>query len=73
MGYGYMGQGQFNLAFAVFELNITLFPDEANPYDSISECFQNHGNNTMAVKYAKIGLEKLPADSTINENFREQL
>jgi tetratricopeptide (TPR) repeat protein len=73
LAYGYMGQEQYELAIDVFELNIKLYPDEANPYDSISECFQNQGNNEMAVKFAKIGLTKLPADTTLNDNFREQL
>jgi len=73
LGYGYMGQQRFELAVSVFELNIKLYPDEANPYDSISECFQNQGNNEMAVKYAKMGLTKLAADTTLNDAFREQL
>jgi tetratricopeptide (TPR) repeat protein len=73
LGYNYSGQQRYDLAIAVFELNISLYPDQANPYDSISECYQLQGNNVKAIEYTKIGLQKLPADSTINEQFRENL
>ena len=73
MGYNYSGQEHYELAIAVFKLNIELYPDQANPYDSISECYQTQGNNEKAIEYTKIGLQKLPADSTINDQFRENL
>jgi tetratricopeptide (TPR) repeat protein len=73
MGYNFSGQAKYDLAIALFEMNIELYPDEANPYDSISECYQTMGNNEKAVEYAKIGLQKLSADSTINEDFRSRL
>ena len=58
---------------AIFKLNIRLYPNEANPYDSIAECYQTLGQNKEAVKYSKIALEKLPSDTSINEEFRERL
>jgi tetratricopeptide (TPR) repeat protein len=73
MGYSFMGREQYELAVAVFKLNIKLYPDQANPYDSISECYQNQENNEMAIKYAKIGLQKLPADTTVADEFRGRL
>lgn len=73
MGYSFMGRESYELAIAVFELNIKLYPDQANPYDSISECYQNQENNEMAIKYAKIGLQKLPADTTVADEFRDRL
>ena len=45
----------------------------AGVYRMHSECYQIQGKNNLALKYAKIGLKKLSADSTINENFRTQL
>ena len=73
MGYNFSGQEQYETAIAIFKLNIELYPDEANPYDSISECYQLQGNNAKAIEYTKTGLRKLPADSTINDQFRENL
>jgi len=73
LAYSFMGQERYEIALALFELNIELYPDEANPYDSIAECYMNQDNNEMAIKYSRIGLEQLPADSTISEDFRELL
>lgn len=73
LGYNYLGQQRYDLSIAIFELNISLYPDQANPYDSISECYQVQGNRVKAIEYTKIGLHKLPADTTINEQFRQQL
>jgi tetratricopeptide (TPR) repeat protein len=73
IGYNYSGQERFDLAIAVFKLNIELYPDQANPYDSISECYQLQGNDEKAIEYARIGLQKLPGDTLINDQFREQL
>ena len=50
-----------------------LFPDFANSYDSLSEAYLLSGNPEMAIQYSLRRLEKLPADSTINDNFRNNL
>ncbi|KAA3618685.1 MAG: hypothetical protein DWQ05_06905 [Calditrichaeota bacterium] len=73
MAYNFMGRELYDQALPLFELNIKLYPDQANPYDSISECLVNMNRNEKAIEYARIGLEKLPADSTINEDFRNNL
>jgi hypothetical protein len=73
LGYSYMGQQRYDLAVAVFLLNIKLYPEEANPYDSISECYQVQGENELSIEYARMSLQKLPADTTINEDFRDTL
>ncbi|MBN2423968.1 MAG: hypothetical protein JXR46_00070 [Calditrichaceae bacterium] len=73
IGYNFSGQKKHDIAMAIFKLNIRLYPNEANPYDSIAECYQTLGQNKEAVKYSKIALEKLPSDTSINEEFRERL
>ena len=73
LGYNFVFRQQYDMAEPVFLLNLKLYPDEANPYDSISEFYETVGNNEQAVKYAKKGLEILPADSTANEDTKELL
>ena len=73
LAYGFLGQQKNDLAEDVFLLNIELFPAEANPYDSISEFYETTGDNAQAIKYAKTGLQVLPADSTADEARKELL
>ena len=73
IGYYYIGQEKLDIALAVFKTNIKLYPDEANPYDSLAECFVNMGDNQNAIKYYKIAYGKLDTDPQINDAFRERL
>ena len=72
-GYNLSYSNRFEEAFVVLKVNIKLFPDVANGYDSLSEIYLNSGNTEMALYYSKRCLEKLPADSTISDDFRELL
>ena len=73
MAYVFLGRRENATALELFRVNIELYPDEANPYDSIAECHTIMGNNPEAIRYSRIALEKLAGDSTINEEFRENL
>jgi len=73
MAYGFLGRGKAETALSLFKLNVELYPDEANPYDSLAECYQGLGETDMAIKYSRIALEKLSGDSTINDEFRANL
>lgn len=73
IGYFYVSKQQYNLAVPVFKLNIELYPDEANPYDSIAECYQIQGDFKNAIRYSRIAMQKLPEDKTLDEAFRERL
>jgi len=73
MGYYMVNQNRFQDAESIFLLNIQLFPEEANPYDSIAECYQIMGEYQKAIDYSRIALEKLESDQTVNDQFRENL
>jgi tetratricopeptide (TPR) repeat protein len=60
-------------ALAIFLLNVELYPDVANCYDSLAECYMNRNENDKAIKYYKLAFEKLPADTTANDEFKEFL
>ncbi len=72
-GYNFIANEDYDNAIKIFRLNIQLFPEVANCYDSYAECNLLMGNNEEAAKYYKIAYEKLDADETINDNFRETL
>ena len=73
LGYNFMNQGNLDNALVVFKTNVKLFPEIANGYDSLAECYMNRGENDMAIKYYKMAWEKIDSDQTINDNFREFL
>ncbi len=42
LGYSYLHSGDTETAIAVFKLNVEMYPDAFNPYDSLGEAY--HGN-----------------------------
>ena len=73
LGYSLMNQNKLDEALIVFQLNIKKFPDIANNYDSIAECYLNRGENENAMKFYKVAFEKLQTDTTLTNEFREFL
>jgi tetratricopeptide (TPR) repeat protein len=72
-GYALNGRGRYEEAIAVLKTNIKLFPQIANGYDSLAEIYLNAGNPEMSAHYSHLCLQKLPADSTINDEFKTRL
>ncbi len=73
LGYTLTNQNRLDDAIRIFELNVRLFPDNANVYDSLSETYEAAGKYELAIKTARICLEKLEQDQTINDEFRVRL
>lgn len=48
-GYRLMSQGQGSHALEVFKLNVALFPNSANTYDSLAETYAALGDHEQAV------------------------
>jgi len=52
--YLLMGSGDLEGAIAVCKLNVELFPDAFNPYDSLGEAYMEAGETELAIRnYAK--------------------
>jgi hypothetical protein len=47
--YALLEEGQLDIAIAIFSLNTKLFPDEANPYDSLGEAYYIKGDIESAI------------------------
>lgn len=72
VGYEYLGQGKTAIAFAIFKLNVEVFPEASNPYDSLGEVYLVKGDSALAKKnYAK-SLELNPANE-VAKNVLESL
>ena len=68
-----MNQERLDDALAILKFNLELYPHVANCYDSLAECFMNRQENDEAIKYYKLGYEKIPSDTTATEDFKEFL
>jgi tetratricopeptide (TPR) repeat protein len=73
MGYLLMNRERLDDALVVFKLNLQQYPHVANCYDSLAECFMNRNENEQAIKYYKLAYEKIPSDTTANEQFKQFL
>jgi len=69
LGYWLIGAGKLDEALAAFRLNIEMFPDAWNPYDSYGEAWMLKGDYDKAVQYYRESLER----NSNNTNASEML
>jgi glyoxylase-like metal-dependent hydrolase (beta-lactamase superfamily II) len=60
LGYQLMWRDMTEAAEEVFKLNIAVYPESANPYDSLGELYVNTGDDERAIKYYKKALAVNP-------------
>lgn len=63
-GYALLAEGKITEAMAVLRLNVYLFPESANAYDSLGEAYMAAGNTKLAIENYEKSLELNPE----NEN-----
>ena len=73
LGYNLINQERHHEALTVLKVNLDLYPEIANCYDSVAECYMLLGNNENAIKYYKLAYRKLDTDSTANDEFKQRL
>ena len=73
LGYTYINQGRLDDALLVLKVNLKLFPEIANCYDSLAECYYERGEYEESIKYYTMAWNKLDEDQTINDAFRDRL
>jgi CubicO group peptidase (beta-lactamase class C family) len=69
LGYLLLGQGRAADAIAIFKLNVEMYPESSNVYDSLGEAYMVHGDHDDAVANYKKSLELNPK----NTNATQQL
>ena len=60
LGYTLLGEEKLDMALAIFQINVQLFPEEANPYDSLGDAYLKKGDTEFAIESFKKALEKDP-------------
>ncbi|MGB6268753.1 MAG: serine hydrolase, partial [Olleya sp.] len=69
LGYQYLAKEKIEIALQVFKLNVEVFPEASNPYDSYGEALLINGDTEEAIKNYKKSLELNPG----NDNAKEVL
>lgn len=69
IGYQLLGQGKSAEAIEVFKLNVEVFPESWNVYDSLGEAYMRNGERDKAIANYNKSLELNPE----NENAKEML
>lgn len=69
LGYSMLHRGKNQWAIRIFKLNVELFPESANDYDSLGEVYMKVGENELAIENYKKSLQLDPQ----NENAVKML
>jgi dienelactone hydrolase len=62
-----------NEAFEAFKLAVETYPESPNALESLSECYEHRGNKTEAIRYAEMCLQKMPAATGMNADFKQRV
>jgi tetratricopeptide (TPR) repeat protein len=58
-------------AIEIFKLNIEVYPEYANGYDSLAEGYMVNGDKELAIKYYEKALEMDPKNTNAVEKLSE--
>jgi tetratricopeptide (TPR) repeat protein len=66
-GYRFLNGNKKDIAIDLFKLNVDLFPDVANTYDSLAEAYLKSGDKISALKYYKMELALVPNNEQVKK------
>ena len=70
-GYVFLGRGELEEAINTFRLNVVLFPEEANGYDSLGEAYMTADHNDKALAAYEQALALAPENEHIKETVEK--
>jgi len=70
-GYRLLDQEQTKEAIEIFKLNVSLYPESANTYDSLTDGYLAAGDQALAIKNYKRSLELNPKNTHAVERIKE--
>jgi predicted alpha/beta superfamily hydrolase/Flp pilus assembly protein TadD len=71
LGYRLLGRGRIADAITIFKLNVELYPDSFNAYDSLAEAYMKSGDTKLAIKNYTRSLELNPNNTNAEEMLKE--
>ena len=70
-GYTLVGQGKLEEALDIFKLNVSLYPNAWNTYDSLAENYEHMGNRAQAIANYKRSLDLNPQNTNATEFLKK--
>ncbi|HKR66284.1 MAG TPA: serine hydrolase, partial [Thermoanaerobaculia bacterium] len=70
VGYSLLQQGRVSDALEIFKLNTEMFPEAANPWDSLAEAYEASGNREAAIANYKKSLALNPQNKNAEEHLK---
>ncbi|MFC1573074.1 alpha/beta hydrolase-fold protein [Candidatus Eisenbacteria bacterium] len=70
VGYRFLGKNLMAEAIAVFHVNVEMFPESANAYDSLGEAYAATGDTTLAIESYRSSLNLNPENTNAQEMLR---
>lgn len=64
------GGGKKKEALEIFKLNVSLYPDSANVYDSVAEAYEANGERQLAIKNYRRSLELDPGNRNATQRLK---
>jgi tetratricopeptide (TPR) repeat protein len=71
LGYRLMQAKMLTEALEIFNINVELYPESANVYDSLGECYLKAGNQEKAIENYKKSLEFNPENKNASEMLKK--
>ena len=69
--YELLAEGKVTAAIALFRLNVYMYPESANVYDSLGEAYMAAGNTALAIENYERSLELDPENENAVEKLKE--
>lgn len=63
LGYNYLRKNEYEKAIAVFKMNVVLYLESDNVYDSLADGYLRSGDSIQAFTHYKKALEINPSNS----------
>jgi len=71
MGYEYLRANKFSEARELFKINIALYPNKSNVYDSMGDAFKKEKDTLKAIEYYKKSLAINPENRNSLRNLKK--
>ena len=70
LGYQLMQMKRVKDAIEIFKLNVEMFPNGFNTYDSLGEAYMENGDKSLAIQNYKKSLELNPSNAGALEKLK---